>query len=160
MKRRLPIFERITKETDSEDEVLDIPNLVYKATSNHTTESTEGDEEGFTDYNECWKKLIQEDSVSHDDSGCRGNKLSAYSLFKDSSLGKKIVSSEKKQTSQSMKDPAEYNEEQDCNEFSLFSNDFFSVNFNHEEMGQSEEERRDIWLQVDKISFLNDRLCQ
>jgi hypothetical protein len=62
------VFEKITKEIDSEDDILEIPNLVYKATSNHTTESTEGDEEGFADYNECWRRLSnQEDSISHDD---------------------------------------------------------------------------------------------
>lgn len=153
--KRLPVFESITKEVDLEDEIFDIPNLVYKATSNHTTESTEGDEEGLSDYNECWKKLTSEDTISQEDVSCT-NHISNYSLFKDTSSAKKLRSSEMKLSSQSMKDPSECHEEQNCNEFSLFSNDFFSVNFNHNQ--DSLFVAQDIWQQIDKINFMTEKL--
>jgi hypothetical protein len=43
-----------------------------------------------------------------------------------------------KQSSQSMKDPSEYLEEQNCNEFSLFTNDFFSAHFTNNILDQSD----------------------
>ena len=47
--------------------------------------------------------------------------------------------------------------EQNCNEFSLFTNDFFSSNFGTQDKLSDEETKNDIWLKIDSISFLKDK---
>ncbi|CDW75373.1 ccch-type zn-finger protein [Stylonychia lemnae] len=169
-RKRLPIFEDITKSNSA------------KKTQNfqqHTTESTEGDDDGQMDYSESWR-LMCLDEESQCTFSC---KKSPLNYQKDEiQINNGIFVSCFSNQSNKNDDMIEniFSQEQNCNEFSLFSNDFYlgtfgdiiDKSFCHQlvdiqlpqtssniiELNQESQGNvpRDIWAQVDQINFLND----